>query len=201
MRRYTYAKTVQNLTAPASYRMVVRFRWLDAEGDVVRALAPDLGRRAASPTCAPTSRRGGSTSRPARRRTLRRYVVAVRNAGAGPAVAPFAVGLRVGGAGARSAADARPRGGPAARSVTFVGPACAAGEPLAVTVDPAERVDERDEDDNVLDCPLRAVRRAARRRPHRLRGHGRARASPPARSPHELRARYDEAFRAWLDPP
>ena len=33
--RYSYAKTVQNLSAPAAYRTVVRFRWLDAGGAVL----------------------------------------------------------------------------------------------------------------------------------------------------------------------
>ena len=37
VRRYTYDRTVQNLTAPASYRTVVRFRWLDDEGDVIKS--------------------------------------------------------------------------------------------------------------------------------------------------------------------
>ena len=32
VRRYTYAKTVTNLSAPAAYRTVVRFRWLDEDG-------------------------------------------------------------------------------------------------------------------------------------------------------------------------
>ena len=35
VRRYSYAKTVQNLSAPAAYRTVVRFRWLDADGSVL----------------------------------------------------------------------------------------------------------------------------------------------------------------------
>ena len=34
--RYSYTKMVRNLSAPAAYRMVVRFRWLDADGAVLR---------------------------------------------------------------------------------------------------------------------------------------------------------------------
>ena len=30
VRRYLYARTVENLVAPAAYRTVVRFRWLDS---------------------------------------------------------------------------------------------------------------------------------------------------------------------------
>src|SRR5215211_7707831 len=37
VRRYSYARTIQNLTAPASYRTIVRFRWLDADGEVLRS--------------------------------------------------------------------------------------------------------------------------------------------------------------------
>src|SRR5215216_3467979 len=44
--RYSYAKTVQNLPAPAVYRVVVRFRWLDAGGTVLaRARATSRGCR------------------------------------------------------------------------------------------------------------------------------------------------------------
>ena len=69
--------------------------------------------------------------------------------------------------------------------------------PLTVTADAAEAVDERDEDDNVLVAPLPALARAGAGR-NKLAVHGRASASPPARPPHELRARYHEAFHAWL---
>ena len=43
------------------------------------------------------------------------------------------------------------------RTVTFTGPACAAGSQLTVALDPAEAVDERDEEDNVLVAPCPAA--------------------------------------------
>src|SRR4051812_19046271 len=46
VRRYSYAKTVRNLVAPAAYRTTVRFRWLDASGAVLARSS------AVSPTCA-----------------------------------------------------------------------------------------------------------------------------------------------------
>ena len=43
--RYSYARTVVNLAAPAEYRTIVRFRWLDAGGGVVKSA------RDTSPSC------------------------------------------------------------------------------------------------------------------------------------------------------
>ena len=43
--RYVYTKRVENLLAPASYRVLLRFRWLDSDGDVVqraKAYSPRL---------------------------------------------------------------------------------------------------------------------------------------------------------------
>jgi hypothetical protein len=66
--RYSYAKTVQNLSAPAAYRMVVRFRWLDADRALLaRARAtsrscrlPEPGAAGAPPQAAAAEhRRGG----------------------------------------------------------------------------------------------------------------------------------------------
>jgi hypothetical protein len=139
--RYSYAKTVQNLSAPASYRMIVRFRWLDAGGEPLarsrttsRAcrqpdMRPDLGAMRIDAV------EGG-------------YAVALRNAGR-RAAGPFAVTL--------SAGDERLEPltvpGLAAGAWTvleFARPACAPGVALTATVDAGLAVDERDEDDNVL---------------------------------------------------
>ncbi len=144
--RYSYTKTVQNLSAPAAYRMVVRFRWLDADGEVLE--------------------RSRETSRPCRQPDMRPdlrvvqvdagdggYVVTLRNSGRTDAGA-FAVTLATGDAplGPLTVPGLAAGG----RTVlTFAGPACAPGAVLTVTVDGALAVDERDEDDNVLAaaCP------------------------------------------------
>ncbi len=152
VRRYTYDKTVQNLAAPAAYRVVVRFRWLDAAGSVLK------GTRRRSAVCRqPDLRPELSAQRvdvmPGMELGTARYAVVVRNAGRSPAGA-FAVVLRAG------AEVLAPQTVPALaagerRVVTFTGPACTAGEELEVTVDPGDDVDERDEEDNVLlaTCP------------------------------------------------
>ena len=150
VRRYSYAKTVTNLAAPATYRTVVRFRWLDADGAVVKST------RITSLSCRQPDMRPDLEARrvdvlPGPDADTRRYAVTVRNDGRTDAD-PFAATLR--------AADDEPATlallGLAAgtqRVVTFTGPACAAGAPLTVTLDPDEAVEERDEDDNVLVVP------------------------------------------------
>jgi hypothetical protein len=146
VRRFSYAKTVRNLSAPASYRMVVRFRWLDDDSEVLRR------KRARSRSCRQPDLRpdlvatdiaavdGG-------------YEVSLRNRGR-TAAGPFSVAFAAG------ADELEPLAleGLAAgerRVVAFSGPACLAGEPLTATLDAADAVDERDEDDNVLvaACP------------------------------------------------
>ena len=142
--RYSYTKTVQNLSAPAAYRMVVRFRWLDAGGDVL-ARSRTISRPCRQPDMRPDlspiridAVEGG-------------YAVTLRNAGR-TAAGPFAVTLDTG------AEPLAPLTVPAlaagARTVlTFAGPACAPGAALTATVDAGLAVDERDEQDNVLEAP------------------------------------------------
>ena len=150
VRRYSYSKTVTNLTAPSAYRTIVRFRWLDADGDVVksarvtsaRCRQPDL-----RPDLEPRRVDVLATTDP----DTRRYAVAVRNAGRTDAL-PFAATLRIG---ADEPLPVAVLGLPAGiqRIVTFTAPPCTAGSQLTVTLDPGEAVDERDEDDNVLVTP------------------------------------------------
>ena len=147
VRRYSYAKTVENLAAPAAYRTVVRFRWLDEDGDVT-----DRSRRTSAACRQPDLRPNLVPRRldvaPGETADLRRYVVTLRNSGASDA-GPFAVGLRVG----DEELDPQIVFGLAAgleTVVTFAGPPCLAGMPLTVTADAAEAVDERVEDDNGL---------------------------------------------------
>ena len=147
VRRYAYTRTIQNLTAPASYRTIVRFRWLDEDGLVLR------GTRVTSAACRQPDMR--PDLEPLRIETLpgpdadtRRYRVTVRNGGR---TAAGAFDVALGDAFQRVPALAAG----AEQVVTFTGPPCAADAPPTVTVDPDDAVDERDEDDNVLvaGCP------------------------------------------------
>jgi CARDB len=150
VRRYSYSKTVTNLAAPAAYRTVVRFRWLDEDGEAVKSA------RVISASCRQPDLRPDLEPRrvevlPSADPDTRSYAVALRNAGRTDA-APFVATLAVG--------DDQPLplavlGLPAGvqRIVTFIAPPCTAGSQLTVTLDPGEAVDERDEDDNVLVTP------------------------------------------------
>jgi CARDB len=153
VRRYSYSKTVTNLAAPASYRTIVRFRWLDPEGEAIRRdratsarcrqydLRPDL-----EPRTLDVLRNGDPTTR--------RYELVLRNAGRSDAL-PFAATLTVGsGEPASVAVLGVPAHAP--HTLTFIAPPCTPGTPLTVTLDPGAAVDERDEDDNVLVVPCPA---------------------------------------------
>jgi hypothetical protein len=152
VRKYSFARTVRNLSAPAAYRAVVRFRWLDEEGEVLRTA------RAVSPACRQPDLRPDLAAtavdvQPAADPASRRYAVTVRNGGRTTA-GPFKVGLRVGDVELDPLAVSGLAAGES-RTVSINGPACVPGDQLNVTVDPEDSVDERGEDDNLLaaTCP------------------------------------------------
>jgi hypothetical protein len=153
VRRYSYAKTVVNLSAPAAYRTVVRFRWLDADGAVVKSA------REVSASCRQPDMRPNLVPRrvdvlPGPDADTRSYAVTVRNDGRS-AADPFTATLQAGGADLGTLGVLGLAAG-VQRVITYTAPPCTAGAPLTVTLDPDEAVDERDEDDNVLiaPCPL-----------------------------------------------
>jgi hypothetical protein len=147
VRRFVYDKRVERLIAPASYRVVLRFRWLDRRGRVVgraRRISaacrqpdprPDLVVRQLLVTDAGPGRAG--------------YVAVVANTGrttAGAFGVSFeAVGTPFG------ELEAAPLAPGATVRVPVEGPACTPGEALAAVVDPEGLVDESDEADNELD--------------------------------------------------
>jgi hypothetical protein len=152
VRRYSYEKTLVNLSSPAAYRTVVRFRWLDADGEIVKS-----ARRTSGACRQPDMRPDLEVRRidvlPAADPAMRRYAVVVRNAGRSDAD-PFGLTLR---AGEEELGMTAVLGLAAQTSsvVTLTGPACAPGAPVLVTLDPAETVDELDESDNAFaaTCP------------------------------------------------
>ena len=152
VRRFSYARTVENLAAPASYRTLVRFRWLDADGAVLKV------ERATSATCRQTDLRPdlsapAVSATPAPAIGTRRYEVTVRNAGRSAAGA-FAIGLRLGETELPPLALAGLAAGQT-RVIAFTGPDCTPELPLTVTVDPEDVVPESNEDDNepTPNCP------------------------------------------------
>jgi len=145
VRRYAYTRTIQNLTAPAAYRTVVRFRWLDEEGDVLRS-SRGTSAQCKQPDMRPDLEPVRVEVAPGPDADSRRYRVIVRNTGRSAAGA-FDVSL------GETVASVTGLAAGAQQAVTLVGPICT--EETVVTVDPGEAVDERDEDDNVLAaaCP------------------------------------------------
>jgi hypothetical protein len=139
--RYISSRRVTALVGPASYRTVVRFRWLDADGRTIAAARarsracwqpdhrPNLNLRALSVE-------GGST-----------YVVLVANTGRSE-TGPF--DLEITGLPTQVVQTIAP-GGEAL--VEVAGPACESGAPVTATADPLDRIDERSERDNALTRP------------------------------------------------
>jgi CARDB len=136
--RYSYSRRVEALVGPASYRVMVRFRWLDAAGGQI-AHTRKVSRACRQPDLRPNLTLGDVSLEPDGR-----YVVLVRNTGKRPA-GPFE--LAVG--------DSAPVEVPSVaagreRSVPVAGPACEPGATLTAVADTADVVDERSEDDNEL---------------------------------------------------
>jgi hypothetical protein len=149
VKSYTFTKRIENLAAPASYRVVVRFRWLDSDGHRIDSdeivskpcRQPDL-----RPNLVPKrvySERIGDPDR-------RRYVVVVRNEGE-TAAGAFDVAF-----GTLAPAHVVDLGPGVSTLVTFEAPRCDAPATLTATVDAGALIDEADEDDNTLSasCPV-----------------------------------------------
>jgi CARDB len=149
---FVFTKRIEALTAPAAYRVVIAFRWLDARNHAIRATTRT------SATCEVADPRpdlvlGGVDAvgtGPARAA----YTVSVANDGHSDAV-PFAVTVTVGGVtsdpvilGPLTAGD---RG-----SGAVAAPRCAPGSTITVTLDAADAVEESDEGDDAVQrpCPL-----------------------------------------------
>ena len=140
--RYVYDKTVQQLLAPAEYRAVIRFRWRDAHGRVLRT------ERATTKICRQPDPRPDLQI--VALKTGARYVAVIRNTGRGDA-GPFSVAFTRNGEslGLVAIADGL-KSGAHISAVLSTAPACAAGELIAAQADPLDEVDEADEDGNVL---------------------------------------------------
>jgi hypothetical protein len=151
-RGYVYVKRVDNLLAPADYRTVVRFRWLDADGDVV-ASAKRVSRTCHQPDPRPDLRLGKVRVRPGAEAGLRRYALVVLNAGE-TAAGPFAVAFTAPGAPQQRSAITGLAAG-ARTVVEFEAKACEPGSALEIAIDADDQVEEAFEQDDLvtLSCP------------------------------------------------
>jgi len=155
---YKYRQAVNRLVVQYAYRFRVAFRWLDAEGEVLREATAQT-RACRQVDLRPDLSISRVRARPSQRFPgLVRYVVRVENEGRTLARGVTVSAVLPGDTGAaRSARLGKIAPGEAAEA-TFTGPGCAADEPAppSFTADPANTVDEADEADNAftLACPV-----------------------------------------------
>jgi hypothetical protein len=141
---YVFTKTVQQLPAPADYRMVVEFRWLDA-ADRVIAQRTAVSRPCRQPDLRANLRARRLSVLPGSDPSLLRYVTTVRNTGKGTSAA-YDVVLTVGETETVVRAVELAPGEQAVIEVEA--PRCAPGAGVSVVVDGRDEVEERDEADN-----------------------------------------------------
>lgn len=142
---FAYDQRVAGLRAGGSYRVRVAFRWLGADGTVVRRLA----RRSDScrqPGALPNLTISGITWGPGPRPATADYVVEVTNSG-GSSASGARVVLRVDGALVDSS-DSPALGPGETAAVRFTGPVCS--DSVRAVVDPHGAIRESDERDNSL---------------------------------------------------
>lgn len=144
-------RRVEGLAAPAAYRALVRFRWLDADGHVLKRLTRRTG-TCEQPDVRPDLVLGALTA--LREGEGARYRLVVRNRGLETAE-PFGLALVVGGR-QEPAVVVGPIAGGEERIVEVLAAACAPGSPVEVLLDTGGDVAEARERDNaaVRRCPL-----------------------------------------------
>jgi CARDB len=160
--RLKFKQKVEALTAPAAYRAVVSFRWINANGRVF-ARAQHVTPICQQPDLRPNLRIGRITGARTADRSIATYDVTVRNDGLS-AARGFDVSLSVGGAPVvpsqtvgllRSGRRTLP-------PLEFTGPRCTEGGPVVATADAGGAVAESNEADNALTVPCPALGTSSR---------------------------------------
>lgn len=150
---FVYDKRVQQLEAPAAYRVTVRFRWYDARGRVVKTAT-----RTSAPCRQPDLRPDLTVSQltvgGTRPDGTALYTVTVRNAGKTATTASFTTGLTIDRI-AQPLQTLQALAPDTSATLSFVGPRCVAGAAIVATIDVGQVVDEADEGDNLerKSCP------------------------------------------------
>ena len=151
---FVFTQRVQALAAPGSYRALVRFRWYDKAGKLLRSTTRESS-ICKQPDQRPDVRAGALEAVRGPQPGQATYQLAVRNDGH-TAAGPFDVVLSVGGV---EQPAQRVLGGlapGAAYTVTFSAPRCAPGSALRFEVDAEDEVEESRELDDVVEraCPF-----------------------------------------------
>jgi hypothetical protein len=141
--RYISSRRVTALVGPASYRALVRFRWVDAEGRTVERA------KARSKACWQPDHRPNLKLRELSFEGATTFVVLVANTGLSPS-GPFELALT--GLPAQALESLEPG---EERLVEVPGPKCERGRRVTATADPLDLIDERNERDNAVtrSCP------------------------------------------------
>lgn len=145
-------RRVEGLAAPASYRAIVRFRWIDAGGEVLRRTARTT-RPCVQPDPRPELRLRSLAAAPEGEEGAR-YRLELRNEGRSLARA-FAVVLVVNGE-RQPAVMSSPIGSGGSSFTEVVAPPCRPGTAVEIVLDAYAAIAEVREDDNVVrrGCPL-----------------------------------------------
>jgi hypothetical protein len=151
--RYVYSKRVESLLAPAAYRVITRFRWLDARGATLRT-ARTISKPCRQPDPRPDLRVISLAFAPTPDGSGRRYDVTVRNSGRGDAASSTLQLVLADGS--TLSADVPPIAPGGREDVFLSGPACRPGDTPTAIADAADAVDERDEA-NVFSLPCPAA--------------------------------------------
>jgi hypothetical protein len=142
---FAYSQEVTSLTAPASFRVQVGYRWYDAEHEILKRASRSTV-SCTEPAQLANLVAGALSITPDASPATATYGVTVRNEGA-VAAGPFDVGLSVDGVplADQTINDLQP----GTRTVVeFDGPACTSGGTLGVVVDPAGAIAETTKVDN-----------------------------------------------------
>ena len=140
--RYVYTKRVQSLLAPASYRILLRFRWTAPSGRTIART------RAYSAACKQPDPRANLVVsslgvQPGSKAGRSRYVAFVRNTGRS-AAGPSSLRVALNGTPLPLAAVVAARAG-RGRARDVEGPSCTEAAPVDADADAGEVVEERDE--------------------------------------------------------
>jgi CARDB len=151
---FVFTQRVQALAAPGSYRALVRFRWYDKAGKLLRSTTRQSS-ICKQPDQRPDVRAGALEAVRGPQSSQATYQLAVRNDGH-TASGPFDVVLTVG---AVEQPPQRVLGGlapGASETVTFKAPSCAPGSTVRFELDAEDEVDESGEVDDIVEraCPF-----------------------------------------------
>jgi len=149
VKRFIYRQHVDGLKEATAYRMSIDFQWLDASGERIASAVRESGICRQPGKLANLAFRDDVHGRPGRAPGTYGYAARIHNNGAAPS-APTEIELRVNGAQVDVKRVGRLAPGER-RMIRFVGPACTSG--VEGRLDPASRVREISEGDNVVTVP------------------------------------------------